>query len=260
MERLPISVCMIAGAEAHRIRRALASVADWTREIIVVLNQEVSDGTDAVATEFGAAVFREPWKGHVAQKNSAAAKATQPWLLGLDADEEVSVGLRDEIAQALAAEARAPRYAAFSMPRCTWFAGRWIRHGDWYPDRKVRLWRQGHGQWVGLDPHDRLQVLGRIGRLRHELLHYSVESLDHLIRKALVYSDLFAREALKHGRRASVVELWGRPLWRPVRGYVLRRGFLDGWQGCCVAWLDAFSTFLRYAKLRQAAKQAQPHP
>lgn len=260
MDRLPISVCMIAGAEAHRIGRALASVASWTRELIVVVNQEVSDGTDAVAAQFGATVFREPWKGHIAQKNSAAAKASQPWLFGLDADEEVSAPLQAEIAQALAAEAQAPRYAAFSMPRCTWFAGRWIRHGDWYPDRKVRLWRQGHGHWAGTDPHDRLQVSGRIGRLRHDLLHYSMESVDHLIRKALVYGDVFAREALKQGRRASLVDLWGRPLWRLVRGYLLRGGFLDGWQGWCVAWLDAFSTFVRYAKLRQASSQAAPNP
>jgi len=251
---------MISGAEAHRIRRALTSVAGWAQEIIVVLNQDVSDGTDAVAAEFGAAVFREPWKGYIVQKNSAAAKASQPWLLGLDADEEVSAPLRDEIARALAAEARTPRYAAFSMPRCTWFAGRWIRHGDWYPDRKVRLWRRGQAYWAGVDPHDKLHVSGRVGRLRHDLLHYSMESLDHLLRKALLYSDVFVQQALTEGRTVCLADLWVRPLWRLVRGYVLRLGFLDGWQGCCVAWLDAFSTFLRYAKLRYALTQAHPEP
>lgn len=259
MEPLSISVCMIAGAEARRIRRALQSVAGWTREIIVVLNEEVSDGTDAIAGEYGAAVFREPWKGHVAQKNSAAARATQPWLLGLDADEEVSAELRDEIAQALAAEARAPRYAAFSFPRCTWFEGRWIRHGDWYPDRKVRLWRRGQGRWTGVDPHDKLEVSGPVGRLRHELRHYSMESLDHFVRKAMAYSDAFVAHARRHRPRVTVLDLWGRPLWRFVRGYALRLGFLDGWQGYTVARMAAFQTFLRYAKLREALADATPH-
>jgi glycosyltransferase involved in cell wall biosynthesis len=97
LPRLPVAVCVIAGAEAHRLHRALASVAGWTSEIIVVLNEEVSDGTDKIAEEFGAKVFREPWKGFVAQKNSAADKAAQPWLLGLDADEEVSPELCGEI-------------------------------------------------------------------------------------------------------------------------------------------------------------------
>ena len=85
--RLPISVCLIAGNEAHRIRRALESVAGWTSEIIVVLNDDVNDGTDKMAGSFGANVFREPWKGHIAQKNSAARKAAHEWILGLDADE-----------------------------------------------------------------------------------------------------------------------------------------------------------------------------
>src|SRR6266576_110272 len=97
MKKLPISVCFISGAEAHRIERALKSVASWSSEIIVVLNEDVRDGTEAIALRFGAKVFREPWKGHVAQKNSAAAKANQPWILGLDADEVVSGELRAEM-------------------------------------------------------------------------------------------------------------------------------------------------------------------
>jgi len=97
MSKLPISVCMIAGAEAGRIGRALESVAGWTSEIIVVLNDDVSDGTDRIAEAHGAKVFRERWRGHIAQKNSAATKAAQPWLLGLDEDEAVSEALRDEI-------------------------------------------------------------------------------------------------------------------------------------------------------------------
>ena len=99
-QHLPISVCMIAGNEAHRIHRALDSVSSWVEEIIVVINDDVTDGTDKIAAGFGAKVFREPWKGYGPQKNSAADKATQPWLLNLDADEEVTPALRDEIRRA----------------------------------------------------------------------------------------------------------------------------------------------------------------
>ena len=108
-KKLPVSVCLISGAEASRIGRALASVASWAAEIVVVLNAEVADDTEAIATRHGARVYREPWKGHVAQKNSAAAKATQPWVLGLDADEAVTPGLVAEFASLFADPARLER-------------------------------------------------------------------------------------------------------------------------------------------------------
>jgi len=248
--RLPISICLIAGNEAHRIRRTLASVADWAGEIIVVLNDDVNDGTDKIAESFGAKVFREPWKGHIAQKNSAAEKAAQTWLLGLDADEEISAGLREEIIQAVSRNDSV--VAAYSFPRCTFYCGRWIRHGDWYPDRKIRLWRCGKAQWGGVDPHDAVLVDGKVGRLKSDLLHYSMENLNHHVRKTMAYSDIFARQNLAHGAKVSVFTLWFRPGFRFVRGYFLKLGFLDGWQGYAIARLVALETFLRYAKIREA--------
>ena len=142
MQRLPISVTMISGAEAHRIGRALASVENWAGEIIVVLNEEVSDSTDEIALRHGARVFRERWKGGIAQNNSACDKATLPWVFGIDADEVVSDKLQAEIAALFLDDSRLQKFAAFNVPRCTCFDGRWIRHGDWYPDRKTRLWRR----------------------------------------------------------------------------------------------------------------------
>ncbi len=254
IQPLPISVCMIAGNEAHRIRRALDSVAGWTSEIIVVLNQDVDDGTDKIAESFGAKVFREPWKGYGPQKNSAVDKATQPWLLGLDADEVVSPELRDEISRVFALEKTAD-CTAFSFPRCTFYCGRWIRHGDWYPDRKVRLWRRGHGSWSNTQLHETLLVEGQVGRLRNDLLHYSMESLAHQTRKTLSSADHFVQEYEKRGRGVSMIDLAIRPWWRFVRAYFLKLGFLDGWQGYAIAWMTAFYTFLRYARVREAQMQ-----
>ncbi len=252
MTSVPVSVCMISGAEAHRISRALASVSGWAAELNVVLNEEVADGTEEICRQYGARVFREPWRGHIAQANSAAAKGTQPWILGLDADEVITPALKQEIQAALAAEAGSPRHAGFSMPRMTFYAGRWIRHGDWYPDRKTRLWRHGQGGWHGEDPHNYVLVEGTVGRLKGDIQHYSYEDLRHHLTKIQFYSDIFVRLSRKAGRKAPLTDLVVRPPWRFFRGYVLRLGFLDGWQGFVIAWMTALLSFLKYAKLREA--------
>jgi glycosyltransferase involved in cell wall biosynthesis len=243
---------MIAGAEAHRIRRALDSVSGWAAEIIVVINDDVTDGTDQIAAACGAKVFREPWKGHIAQKNSTVQKATQEWILGLDADEVVSPELHAEIQKLFAEPEKLTRFAAFGFPRCTFYCGRWISHGDWYPDRQTRLWRRGVAQWGGVDPHDKLLVDGNVGRLQSDLQHYSMESLEHQIRKTLKYADEFVRISAEQKRTATFLDLLVRPLWRFWRAYLFKLGFLDGWQGFTIAWMTAFYTFLRYAKVRES--------
>lgn len=260
MKKLPLSVCLISGAEAHRIGRALVSVADWAAEIIVVLNEEVSDGTEAIARGHGASVFREPWKGHIAQKNSAAARANQPWVLGLDADEVVSAPLRAEIAALFDPAGRAEAFAAYSFPRLSFYCGRWIRHGDWYPDRQTRLWQRGRAKWTGLDPHDKLVVEGPTGRLRADLLHFSNESIARHIEKIIPYNDAFVREQAALGKVPGFFEFVVRPVWRFVRAYVVRLGFLDGWQGYYIARLSAFSTLTKYARLRESRGEKHSAP
>jgi len=245
---------MVASAESHRIRRALESVAGWAGEIVVVLNDDVADGTDKIAEACGAKVFREPWKGHIAQKNSAADKAEQDWLLGLDADEEVVPGLREEIGRVVGAPGD---FAAFCFPRCSNFCGRWIRHGDWYPDRQTRLWRRGSARWGGVDPHDKLIVVGPVGRLRNYLLHRPADTIDRQIAKISSYSTDFVLDARARNCTASWGDLAVRPLWRFLRGYFVRLGFLDGWQGYYIAWMTAFYTATRYAKVRDAQQNRQ---
>ena len=251
MKKLPISVCLISGAEAHRIGQALASVVEWTAEIVVVLNEEVDDGTEHIAAEFEARIFRERWGGFVKQKNSVTAKATQPWVLGLDADEQVPPALRDEIFRLFQDEARLAQYAAFNFPRCTFYCGRWIRHGDWYPDRQNRLWRRGRAHWGGVDPHAKLIVDGALKKLRGNLLHYSNDSINRQIEKIIPFSDEFTRQQMARGAGAGLFDLGIRPIWRFLRAYVFRAGFLDGWPGYYIAWLNAFSTVTRYAKIRE---------
>ncbi len=250
MEPSPISVCVIAGNEAHRIHRALASVADWTAEIVIVLNDTVNDHTDKIATQFGAKIFREPWKGFGRQKQSAVEKCTQPWVLNLDADEAVSPRLRREIQQLLADDKRRATHAAYSFPRCSFYCGRWIRHGDWYPDRQIRLWCRGQATWSPAIIHEKLQVTGTIGRLHGDLLHFSNASINQHVQKIIPFSDEFVRQ--KAGPPPGLLTMLLRPGWRFFRAYFLKRGFLDGWQGYYIACVNAFSAATRYAKVREA--------
>src|SRR5215469_142600 len=207
---LPISVCVVAGNEAHRIRPALDSVKDWTAEVILAIDDKVTDGTSEVAAAYGAKIFSQPWRGHAAHRNFASAQATQPWLLALDADEVVSDALRDEIIAVFQNHNAGLPPAAYSFPRLSFFGGRWIRHGNWYPDRKVRLWRKEAGQWEG-DPHEKLVLKGTIVPLRAELLHFSNENIDQLLGKISVVSTIFVRQCQGRGRHTRWSDLAIRP-------------------------------------------------
>jgi glycosyltransferase involved in cell wall biosynthesis len=259
MTKLPISVCLVAGNEAHRIRPALESVKDWVAEIVLAIDDQVKDGTDQVAAAYGAKVVSQPWRGHAAHRNFASANATQPWLLALDADEVVSDELRDEIIAVFRGHGSGGLPAAYSFPRLSFFGGRWIRHGNWYPDRKVRLWRKEAGQWEG-DPHEKLVLQGAVVRLRADLFHFSNENIDHMLGKIGVVSTIFVRQCQARKRRTGWTDLAIRPVWKFFRAYILRRGFLDGWPGYFIAWMDAFSTVTLYAKVIEAEPAAQPKP
>jgi len=260
MTQLPISVCIIAGNEAQRIRRALDCVADWVAEIVVVTDDKVTDGTGRIAESYGAKVYCRSWEGHAVHRNFASEKATQPWLFALDVDEVVSPALREEIAGAISNAGASPDApAAYGFPRCTFYCGRWIRHGNWYPDRKIRIWRREAGRWEG-SPHEKLVIQGSVAWLRGDLLHYSMESLEHQVKKTISTADYFLQQCETSGRKVGFADLAFRPWWSFFRSYFLRLGFLDGWQGYVIAWMTAFYTFLRYAKVLVTRKgRAETH-
>ncbi len=244
--RLPISVCVVAGNEAHRIRRALDSVAGWTGELVLAIDDKVTDGTDKIGQSYGAKIISQPWRGHAVHRDFASANASQPWLLAIDADEVIPPELRDEIIRLFEQNKFNPPCAAYSFPRCTLYHGRWIRHGDWYPDRKARLWRRGRANWGSLHLHESLVVDGETGEMKNDLLHYSMESLAHEMKKTMLQVDYFAQECAARKKKVSLAEVMFRPGWRFFRSYCLRLGFLDGWQGLAIARIIAIYTFLRY--------------
>jgi glycosyltransferase involved in cell wall biosynthesis len=255
--KLPISVCIIAGNEAARIRRMLDSVAGWTAEIVVVLNEDVADGTDQIAAEYGAKVFREPWKGFLAQKNSAADKCTQPWLLNLDADEEVSPELKSDIVGFFSSEPA--QFGGASFPRKVWFLGRWITHGDWYPDRVLRLYRAGQGRWAGAAEHCAVKLIGDCKKLRGDLLHYTNPTIASYVGKINYYADIYLQRQLAEDRRWAALPAVLRSAWRFVRAYFFRRGFLDGYPGFFIAASTAYATLVRHSRLYEHL-HSQPPP
>jgi glycosyltransferase involved in cell wall biosynthesis len=256
MAALPISVCLVSGAEEQRIARCLASVAGWTSEIIVVLNEEVQDRTATIVADFGGRVFRHPWQGFREQKNLALTYASQPWVLSLDADEVVSPALRIGIEAFLAAAE--PKEVGARFPRLTWFMGRWITHGDWYPDHVLRLFRRGAGRWGGSPEHTNVELTGAVRTLRGDLLHYSNPSINGYLQKIPYYADLYLQRQLAEGTRWRPLQVIARAAWRFLRAYFLKRGFLDGYPGFFLAVSTAYAALVRHTRLYEHLNQRSP--
>jgi glycosyltransferase involved in cell wall biosynthesis len=248
MNRLPITVSMISGAEAGRIGRALESVAGWTSELVVVLNEEVSDGTAEILQRHGAKILRQPWRGFREQKNVSLAQATQPWVLCLDADEEVSPELRAAIFRFFS-EGGSEHFAGADFARKVWFLGRWITHGDWYPDRVLRLLKKGAGNWAGSPEHCKIELSGAVQKLPGDLYHYTNPTINSYVAKINYFSDIFLERQLAAKTRWSAPTVITRSGWRFLRAYFFRLGFLDGFPGLFIAVTTAYATFVRHSRL-----------
>jgi glycosyltransferase involved in cell wall biosynthesis len=239
-----LTLVVIARDEADRIADCLASVPFAAEKI--VLDSGSTDATVAVAEESGARVIRTDWPGHVIQKNRALTYATGDWILSLDADERLSPEAQGELAAALASPGDA---AGFSFPRCSHWLGRPIRHGRWYPDRKLRVVRQGRGTWVGDDPHDRLETDGPVRKLQGDILHFPYRNLSEHLRTIDRYSAISAASLRNRGVRARWWDLAVRPPAHFVDAWLLRRGFLDGAPGLAIAGLGATHAMLKWTRL-----------
>ena len=257
MPPLPVSAVIVARNEAHNLPRCLGSVRGWVAETVVVLNN-TTDASEAVARGLGAVVFETEWRGFRDTKNWANARATQPWVLCLDADEEVSPTLRDEII-AFFGRGDDKRFHGAQCPRKVWFLGRWITHGDWYPDPNLRLVARAHARWGGdAFVHEKMEVDGAVASLCGDLHHYSFPTISSHVAKINPFADLFVQQQQAKGARFSLAAAVFRPSWRFFRAYLLRRGFLDGFPGLYIAWATAFGTFVRYSRLYELQHRQPP--
>ena len=243
---LPLSISIISRNEEDNLQRCLQSVGGLAREIVVV-DSGSSDATLDVARSFGARLHYQEWLGFRDQKNVALELCSQPWVLALDCDEKLSPELKQSIIDFFA-RGDNERYAGAEMARKVFFMGRWINHGDWYPDRKLRLFRRDAGRWGGSPEHDKIVLQGPLTRLPGDLLHYSFRDISHYVSKINVYSDVFLERQKAEGKGWSLTANLTRPVWRFFRAYFLRRGFLDGFPGLWIAISTAYFAFVRYSR------------
>jgi glycosyltransferase involved in cell wall biosynthesis len=244
--REKISACLTAGNEEQNVRRCLESLR-WVDEIVVV-DSYSRDRTVEICREYTDRVYQHEWLGYIGQKELIKRMATHPWVLFIDADEEVSPELRDSILAEFDSGANT-QVVGYEFPRRVYYLGRWIRHGEWWPDIKLRLFRKDKGICTGREPHDRVEVIGPVKRLRGCLFHYTYDNISDQVATLNRFSGISAAGMQREGRRFSRLDVFFRPLFRFFKGYVLKQGFRDGFSGLVVSVVSAFGVFLKYAKL-----------
>ena len=247
-----LSVILITHNEAANIAACLASVGfadEW-----IVVDSGSTDGTADIARAAGAKVtVTADWPGFGAQKNRALALATGRWVFSIDADERVTPELAASIRRAVAEDVDGP--AGYELSRLSNFCGQWMRHGDWYPDRVLRLFKREAARFSDDLVHERMIVAGRIARLDGELLHHTMPTLEGALDKMNRYSSGRAADKVAAGDSGGLWAALTHGLWAFARCYILHRGFLDGRLGFVLAVYVAENTYYRYLKmglLRQA--------
>jgi len=249
---MKVSACIITLNEERNLPRCLTSIAPLVDEILVV-DSGSTDATLEIARAFNARIVSQSWLGYVGQKNFALSKATHPWVLSIDADEEVSPELAASILRVKADPAAdlpgAPN--GYEICRIVFYRNEWIRHGDWYPDRLVRLFRRAEAKFSGGYVHEKLELSGKHPLLPGHLHHFTYASAADRAARCAQYARLWALSAHEQGRRA---QAWTGPihaLARLMKGFVLKGGWHDGAIGWDIAMGNAREVWLKYRLLRE---------
>jgi glycosyltransferase involved in cell wall biosynthesis len=250
---IQLSAVIITYNEERNIARCLDSIKEIVDEIVIV-DSFSTDKTVEICNSCGAKVHQQKFEGHIQQKNYAVGKTSFPFVLSLDADEVLS----DELKKSIASVKSQWKFDGYEMNRLTNYCGAWIRHSGWYPDRKIRLFDKRKGKWTGVNPHDCYALNNphaSVGYLQGDILHYSYYSISGHVKQADYFTEISARVLYEQGRKASLIRLLISPLFRFVRDYVIKCGFLDGYYGLIVCMISSYAVFLKYAKLREFWKQ-----
>ncbi|OQS38778.1 benzoate transporter [Chromobacterium haemolyticum] len=241
--RARISVVLITKNAETSLEKCLGSV-DFADEIVLV-DSGSTDRTLAIASAYKAKVIHQDWLGFGPQKQLAVEAASHDWVLCLDADEWLSPGLVNEIKEML----DNPQATAFQFPRCNRFMGRFLKHGEGYPDWSLRLFHRGHARWSDDLVHEYVIANGPVHKLQHELMHESGEDIALYLSKQNRYTSLQAEQLLQGGKRVGIAKLILSPLLRFLKFYFFRRGFLDGVPGLVHISIGCFNSYIKYAKL-----------
>lgn len=241
-----LSAVIITFNEERNIARCIDSLAGIADEIVVV-DSFSKDGTEAICRQKGVRFLQHPFEGYIQQKNFARLQAAHEYVLSLDADEALS----PRLAQSLSVFKQEGGSGAMMMNRLTNYCGHWVRHGGWYPDRKIRLFRNDAGEWAGINPHDefRLKEGIRPGFLDGDLLHYSYYTEDEHLRQIERFSRIGAEELFRRGATIFPMQPQVKAIARFIKHYVVHAGFMDGRTGWKIAWNSARGVRWKYEQL-----------
>lgn len=249
---LKLSVVIITLNEERNIEDCLLSVKEVANEVLVV-DSFSTDKTEEICLSHGARFIKNRWEGIVAQRNFAQQIAAHPVLLNLDADERLSPQLADSI---LKERERGFPMKGYSMNRSNNYCGRWIKHGVYYPDRKLRLYHKDSGRVEGLNPHEWVQLNEDfpVQKLKGDILHYSFRSFAEHIAQMNKFSSVSAQTLYARGGKPSALKPFLSASWAFINSFFLRLGFLDGIYGYVIARNNAMYAFFKYAKLNELFK------
>lgn len=246
MSKTPLSVTIICKNEEANIAKAVQS-ALWADEVLVI-DSGSTDQTVALAQAAGARVIHNAWSGYGQQKNFAQQNAKHDWILNIDADEWISQALAKEI-QEIFKGPTTPPFVTYRIPRRTYYLGRWIQHGGWYPNLITRLANRLHAKWTEPNVHEDLVTEEPIGELKTPIEHNAFPSISDQILTNLRFSKLGSQDLSKKGQRPSYIKLLLKPVGKFLETYVLKGGFRDGLRGFIISVNAAHSMFLKYAFL-----------
>ncbi len=248
----PLSVVIITFNEEKNIGRCLESVKGLAEEIVVV-DSLSTDQTKNICLQYGVRFIDQPFLGYIEQKNFALQQAAHDHVLSLDADEALDETLYKAIARA---KQEGFPYDVYSMNRCSNYCGKWIRHGKWYPDRKLRVLNRQKGKWGGTNPHDKIEMDAgaSIRRLPGDILHFTYYTIEEHIAQMNRFTTIQSEAMFKKGKRASLFKIVINPAVAFITGYIFKLGFLDGMEGFFIARSVAYQTLLKYVKLWKVQK------
>jgi len=252
---IPVSVCVITLNEEDHIGRCLSSTS-WAAEQVVV-DSGSEDRTREIAEEHGAVVVEHEWEGHVKQKQYATDMAERDWVLSLDADEWLSDELAANI-RSVFQDGPPDRDTGYRMNRLSWYLDRWMYHGGWQPDWKLRLFHRNDTCWGGQDPHDHVEPTKHTESLEGYLLHDPYEDLSDHLQYLDDYTSIMADEKDRAGETGSLTQATTHAGWKFFRDYLIKLGFLDGSTGFINAYMGSFYVFMKYLKLRQRQTPDSP--
>ncbi|MBQ0735759.1 glycosyltransferase family 2 protein [Aquimarina celericrescens] len=249
---IKLSGVIITYNEERKIETCLTSLKDVVDEIVVV-DSFSTDKTEEICGKFGVKFIKQKFLGYKEQKNFAITQASYSHIISLDGDEALSPELQKSLIKLKSNWV----YDGYYMNRYNNFCGQWIKHSDWYPDKKLRAFVKGKGEWKGINPHDSYKLYNpkNVGKIKGDILHWNYPSYSAYNKQIEKFSTISAQSYLELGKKATLWKIFFNPTWAFFKAYFLRLGFLDGLNGFVICAQTANLTFLKYIKLRELHKK-----